>query len=116
MRPAVLGRLAAEQAAAVFAEAGVGDQVEAVRAEAHALPFEEQSFDPIVSVDAFENFGTADNFPSKSFCRRSTGICVCRHRAVAFRSIARSVPPSTLTGQDLMPTATRSYSTNVLCL
>ncbi|MFI6187491.1 SAM-dependent methyltransferase [Streptomyces sp. NPDC051136] len=54
--------IAPEQAAAVFAEAGVGDQVEAVRAEAHALPFEEQSFDAIVSVDAFEYFGTADNF------------------------------------------------------
>ncbi|MBT2415088.1 methyltransferase domain-containing protein [Streptomyces sp. ISL-12] len=54
--------IAPEQAAAVFAEAGVGDQVEAVRAEAHALPFEAQSFDAIVSVDAFEYFGTADNF------------------------------------------------------
>ncbi|MFJ6785744.1 SAM-dependent methyltransferase [Streptomyces yangpuensis] len=54
--------IAPEQAAAVFAEAGVGDQVEAVRAEAHALPFEEQSFDAIVSVDAFEYFGTADSY------------------------------------------------------
>ncbi|MFC7830616.1 SAM-dependent methyltransferase [Streptomyces sp. NPDC057375] len=54
--------IAPEQAAQVFAQAGVGDQVEAVRAEAHALPFEEQSFDAIVSVDAFEYFGTADNF------------------------------------------------------
>ncbi|MFI7875786.1 SAM-dependent methyltransferase [Streptomyces salinarius] len=54
--------IAPEQVARVFAEAGVGDQVEAVRAEAHALPFEEQSFDAIVSVDAFEYFGTADNF------------------------------------------------------
>ncbi|MGY5138963.1 SAM-dependent methyltransferase [Streptomyces nigrescens] len=54
--------IAPEQAAQVFAKAGVGDQVEAVRAEAHALPFEEQSFDAIVSVDAFEYFGTADNF------------------------------------------------------
>ncbi len=50
------------QAAQVFAGAGVGDQVEAVRAEAHALPFEEQSFDAIVSVDAFEYFGTADTY------------------------------------------------------
>ncbi|MEU9647887.1 methyltransferase domain-containing protein [Streptomyces sp. NPDC048110] len=54
--------IAPEQAAQVFAEAGVGDQVEAVRAEAHALPFEEQNFDAIISVDAFEYFGTADNF------------------------------------------------------
>lgn len=52
----------AQDAAAVFAEAGVGDQVTAVRAEAHALPFEPESFDAIVSIDAFEYFGTADGY------------------------------------------------------
>jgi cyclopropane fatty-acyl-phospholipid synthase-like methyltransferase len=52
----------AEDAAAVFAEAGVADRVAAVRAEAHVLPFEEESFDAIVSVDAFEYFGTADSY------------------------------------------------------
>ncbi|MET9254868.1 methyltransferase domain-containing protein [Streptomyces sp. NPDC003717] len=52
----------AEDAAAVFAEAGVGDRVRAVRAEAHALPFEAESFDAVVSVDAFEYFGTADTY------------------------------------------------------
>ncbi len=46
--------IAPEEAAAVFAEAGVGDRVEAVRAEAHALPFEDES------IDAFEYFGTSD--------------------------------------------------------
>ncbi len=50
------------KAAAVFAEAGVGDRVEAVRAEAHVLPFEQESFDAIVSIDAFEYFGTADSY------------------------------------------------------
>ncbi|MEV7997142.1 methyltransferase domain-containing protein [Streptomyces sp. NPDC086077] len=54
--------VAPEDAAAVFAEAGVGDLVQAVRAEAHALPFEEESFDAVVSVDAFEYFGTADSY------------------------------------------------------
>ncbi|MGP4112631.1 SAM-dependent methyltransferase [Streptomyces sp. 4N509B] len=54
--------IGAPEAAAVFAEAGVADRVEAVRAEAHALPFEEESFDAIVSVDAFEYFGTADSY------------------------------------------------------
>ncbi|AWW42207.1 MULTISPECIES: SAM-dependent methyltransferase [Streptomyces] len=53
---------APEEAAAVFADAGVSHEVEAVRAEAHALPFEEESFDAIVSVDAFEYFGTADSY------------------------------------------------------
>src|SRR5829696_8464635 len=54
--------ISADQAAAVLTEAGVGDRVEAVQAEAHALPFEEQSFDAIVSIDAFEYFGTADSY------------------------------------------------------
>jgi SAM-dependent methyltransferase len=49
-------------AAATFAQAGVSGQVEAVRAEAHALPFEAGAFDAIVSIDAFEYFGTADGY------------------------------------------------------
>ncbi|MGW7238613.1 methyltransferase domain-containing protein [Streptomyces sp. NPDC054804] len=48
--------------AAVFAEAGGADRVEAVRTEAHVLPFEVESFDAIVSIDAFEYFGTADGY------------------------------------------------------
>lgn len=54
--------VSAEEAAATFAAAGVGSAVEAVRAEAHALPFEAESFDAIVSIDAFEYFGTADTY------------------------------------------------------
>jgi SAM-dependent methyltransferase len=54
--------IAAEDAAAVFAEAGVADRVTAVRAEAHNLPFEKDSFDVVVSIDAFEYFGTADSY------------------------------------------------------
>jgi SAM-dependent methyltransferase len=54
--------IAPEEAAAVFTGAGVDDRVTAVRAEAHALPFEEESFDAVVSVDAFEYFGTADGY------------------------------------------------------
>lgn len=50
------------RAAATFAQAGVSGQVEAVRAEAHALPFEDSSFDVIVSIDAYEYFGTADSY------------------------------------------------------
>ena len=51
-----------ERAEAVFEQAGVGDRVEAVRAEAHALPFAAESFDAIVSIDAWEYFGTADSY------------------------------------------------------
>ncbi|MCF6473162.1 methyltransferase domain-containing protein [Nonomuraea sp. MG754425] len=52
----------ARAAAEVFSEAGVADLVEAVNAEAHALPFEPGSFDAIVSIDSYEYFGTADGY------------------------------------------------------
>lgn len=52
----------ADEAAAVFAAAGVDAQVRAVHAEAHTLPFEPESFDAVVSIDAFEYFGTADSY------------------------------------------------------
>lgn len=51
-----------DTAAATFAEAGVVDLVQAVKAEAHTLPFAAASFDAIISVDAFEYFGTADSY------------------------------------------------------
>ncbi|WP_308294697.1 methyltransferase domain-containing protein [Streptomyces sp. JJ66] len=54
--------ISAEEASAVFAAAGVGDRVEAVRAEAHVLPFDKASFDAVVSIDAFEYFGTSDSY------------------------------------------------------
>ncbi|MGZ5933449.1 MAG: SAM-dependent methyltransferase [Rhizomicrobium sp.] len=40
--------------------AGVADRVFPVYAEAHALPFAEEQFDAIVSLDAFQYFGTDD--------------------------------------------------------
>jgi cyclopropane fatty-acyl-phospholipid synthase-like methyltransferase len=40
--------------------ANAGDRVQAVHAEAHALPFGTSSFDVIVSVDAYHYFGTDD--------------------------------------------------------
>jgi SAM-dependent methyltransferase len=52
------------KAEAVFAEAGVADRVEAVGAEAHALPLAPSSFDAVVSIDAFEYFGTSDHYLS----------------------------------------------------
>ena len=39
-------------------EAGVGDRVCPMRAEAHALPFAAGFFDAVVSVDAYQYFGT----------------------------------------------------------
>ena len=41
-------------------EAGVADQIHCIDAEAHALPFEPNAFDVIVSLDAYQYFGTAD--------------------------------------------------------
>jgi SAM-dependent methyltransferase len=49
-------------AAATFAEAGVADRVKAVKAEAHALPFAADAFDAVISIDAYEYFGTADSY------------------------------------------------------
>jgi cyclopropane fatty-acyl-phospholipid synthase-like methyltransferase len=40
--------------------AGVALHVTPVHAEAHALPFAEESFDAIVSLDAYQYFGTGD--------------------------------------------------------
>lgn len=50
----------ADENRARIAEAGVDELVTAVHAEAHALPFEPASFDIIVSLDAYQYFGTAD--------------------------------------------------------
>ncbi|MDX3455915.1 methyltransferase domain-containing protein [Streptomyces sp. ME02-8801-2C] len=43
-----------------IAEAGVADRVLPVYAEAHQLPFGDESFDAIVSIDAYQYFGTND--------------------------------------------------------
>ena len=50
----------AEENAARIATAGCATQVTPVYAEAHALPFAEESFDAIVSLDAYQYFGTDD--------------------------------------------------------
>ena len=42
------------EAAATFAEAQLVDQIEAVRAEAHTLPFAKESFDAIISIVGWE--------------------------------------------------------------
>ena len=43
-----------------IAEAGVDALVTAVNVEAHTLPFAKGSFDAIISIDAYQYFGTAD--------------------------------------------------------
>jgi ubiquinone/menaquinone biosynthesis C-methylase UbiE len=48
----------AERAAKVFDEAGVADRVAAVSADVRDLPFADEEFDAIISIDAFEYFGT----------------------------------------------------------
>ncbi len=48
--------------ARVFAEAGVGDRVHALKGDARALPFAADYFDAVVSIDAFEYFGTGDDY------------------------------------------------------
>jgi cyclopropane fatty-acyl-phospholipid synthase-like methyltransferase len=41
-------------------EAGLGDLVFPIHAEAHALPYGEDFFDAVVSIDAYQYFGTDD--------------------------------------------------------
>ena len=52
--------IAAEDNAARIAAAGLSDRIAPVHAEAHALPFDDASFDTIVSLDAYHYFGTDD--------------------------------------------------------
>jgi cyclopropane fatty-acyl-phospholipid synthase-like methyltransferase len=49
------------EAASHIAAQGV-DGVVTVKAEAHTLPFAREFFDAIVCIDAYEYFGTADNY------------------------------------------------------
>ena len=48
--------------ARVAADAGVGDRVHPLKGDARALPFASEYFDAIVSIDAFEYFGTGDDY------------------------------------------------------
>ena len=50
----------AEENAARIAASGCATHVTPVHAEAHALPFAEESFDAIVRLDAYQYFGTDD--------------------------------------------------------
>ena len=47
-------------------EAGVGDLVHPIHAEAHTLPYAAGFFDVIVSIDAYQYFGTADLYLGRS--------------------------------------------------
>ena len=52
--------IAAEENRARVDQAGLGEQIHTVNSEAHVLPFEPQTFDAIVSIDAYHYFGTDD--------------------------------------------------------
>ena len=52
--------IASEENQKRIQEAGLTDHIHAIHAEAHALPFEENQFDAIVSLDAYHYFGTDD--------------------------------------------------------
>jgi cyclopropane fatty-acyl-phospholipid synthase-like methyltransferase len=49
--------ISAEDNARRFAEAGLTDRVTAVHCEARALPFEPETFDAVISIDAWHYFG-----------------------------------------------------------
>ena len=73
-------------------EAGVEDLVVPIHAEAHSLPFAEGSFDAIVSVDAYQYFGTADLYLGNiiRFLREGCQIGVVT--PALFTEIAANVP------------------------
>lgn len=50
--------IGAEENAARFAERGLDGRVHAVHADARALPFDDDAFDAIICIDAYEYFGT----------------------------------------------------------
>ncbi len=45
-----------------FREAGVEDRVFPIHAEAHALPYADEFFDAIVSLDSYQYYGTDDTY------------------------------------------------------
>lgn len=51
------------EAGEVFRKEGVDDRVLAMRVDAGQLPFGARSFDAIISIDAWEYFGTGDHYP-----------------------------------------------------
>jgi SAM-dependent methyltransferase len=51
------------EAGEVFGRAGVDDWVLPMRIDAHRLPFGRGTFDAIISIDAWEYFGTCDHYP-----------------------------------------------------
>lgn len=74
-------------------EAGVADLVHPLHAEAHALPYATDFFDAIVSIDAYQYFGTDDLYLGYllDFCRTGgqLGIVVPSLSS----EIGRHVPP-----------------------
>ncbi len=52
--------IAAEENERRIQEAGLAGQIHTIHAEAHALPYEQDFFDAIVSLDAYHYFGTDD--------------------------------------------------------
>jgi cyclopropane fatty-acyl-phospholipid synthase-like methyltransferase len=64
----------AAELSAVIEAAGAGTRVQAVRADARELPFPTDAFDAVVSIDAFEYFGTDVRFlPELLRCLRPGG-------------------------------------------
>ena len=73
--------------------AGVGKLVVPIHSEAHALPFADGFFDAVVSVDAYQYFGTADLYLGyiTGFLRDGGRIGVVV--PAIFEELAENVPP-----------------------
>ena len=51
------------EAGEVFRKEDVADSILPMRVDAHSLPFGQRTFDAIISIDAWEYFGTGDHYP-----------------------------------------------------
>ncbi len=85
--------IAAEDNESRIRAAGVEDLVHAVHAEAHQLPFAPDDFDAVVSIDAYQYFGTADLYLGYlvGFLRRGGRLGIVT--PALFTEFGADVPP-----------------------
>ena len=74
--------------------AGVADLVTPIHAEAHALPFASSFFDAIISIDAYQYFGTADLYLGYLIDFLKAGQQIGIAVPAVSREIGVDVPPS----------------------
>ncbi|MGH1489122.1 MAG: SAM-dependent methyltransferase [Acidimicrobiales bacterium] len=75
-------------------EAGAADLVTPIHAEAHTLPFAANFFDAIVSLDAYQYFGTADLYLGYLIDLLKTGRQIGAVMPATTRELGAEIPPA----------------------